>query len=108
MVAVDRYLLLWVYFFFNYYTFPITMASVAHEDYWLGAVVTYCVSYFFGLLVMVALDMDNPFDDGMIDLPLEKYEAGLKKDMDMILILDLNPDIEDINPLALEVNKKQH
>jgi len=106
------YLLLWVYFFFNYYTFPITMASVAHEDYWLGAVVTYCVSYFFGLLVMVALDMDNPFDDGMIDLPLEKYEAGLKKDMDMILILDLNPDIEDINPLAMkqdiEVNKKRH
>ena len=83
------------------------MASVAHEDYWLGAVVTYCVSYFFGLLVMVALDMDNPFDDGMIDLPLEKYEAGLKKDMDMILILDLNG-VEDINPLAVEQAKKQH
>merc|ERR1712166_1670470 len=79
------YLLCFVYIYFNWYLFPVMMSSVAHDDYYIAPMVTFSVCYFFGLLVVIAIDMDNPFDDGMIDLPLEVYENGLRKDMDMIL-----------------------
>lgn len=83
---------MFVYVYFCWYMFPIMMSEVAHENYWVSPLVTFFVCYFFGLLITVAIDMDCPFDDGMIDLPLEKYEAGLRKDMDMLL---LDEDTED-------------
>ena len=67
------------------------------------------ISYTFGYLVFIAIDMDDPFDGGMVgsplcicvyvyahywltigwaqvDLPLEKYEAGLNRDLNVVNI----------------------
>eukprot|EP00656_Telonema_subtile_P013425 TRINITY_DN1681_c0_g1_i4.p1 TRINITY_DN1681_c0_g1~~TRINITY_DN1681_c0_g1_i4.p1 ORF type:complete len:335 (-),score=95.58 TRINITY_DN1681_c0_g1_i4:57-1061(-) len=95
------YLLTFVYLFFNWWLMPILMSEVAHENYYIAPVITFFVCYFFGLLIVIALDMDNPFDGGLIDLPLEKYEAGLRRDMDMVL----NPeDLEEAPPEQLTDN----
>lgn len=99
------YLLCFVYLYFNWYLFPVMMANFAHDDYYMATLVTFFVCYFFGLLVVIAIDMDNPFDGGLVDLPIEKYEAGLRKDMDMILA-DEHAQIS--NPLHSAAAEAQH
>eukprot|EP00658_Telonema_sp_P-2_P079632 TRINITY_DN7747_c0_g1_i2.p2 TRINITY_DN7747_c0_g1~~TRINITY_DN7747_c0_g1_i2.p2 ORF type:complete len:358 (-),score=61.19 TRINITY_DN7747_c0_g1_i2:381-1454(-) len=94
------YLLVFVYISFGWYLFPIFMSEVLHDNYWLAPLITFFVCYFFGLLVNIAIDMDHPFDNGMVDLPLEKYEAALRKDMDMLLGQDFGSDT--LPPAAAE------
>merc|ERR1711907_648638 len=80
------YLLFLVYFYWAWFLLPWCLASYNSTNYWQPLVESYLISYTFGYLVFIAIDMDDPFDGGMVDLPLEKYEAGLNRDLNVVLL----------------------
>lgn len=81
---VLMYIMLIVYVFTMWVLFPWYFATLSGSYTWL-IFQLYCYSYTIGCLIFIARDMDNPFDGGTIDLPLEKYEGSLAKDLTMIL-----------------------
>jgi len=81
---VLMYIMLIVYVFTMWFLFPWYFATHNGSYGWL-IFQLYCYSYTIGCLIFIARDMDNPFDGGTIDLPLEKYEGSLAKDLTMIL-----------------------
>merc|ERR1711865_400633 len=86
------YLLFLVYVYWGWGMLPWCLASYNHDNYWQSTVEGFLISYTFCFLVTLAIDMDNPFDGGMVDLPLEKYEAGLLKDLAVVLGIDTDGD----------------
>merc|ERR1712195_366047 len=77
---VLMYIMLIVYVFTMWFLFPWYFATHNGSYGWL-IFQLYCYSYTIGCLIFIARDMDNPFDGGTIDLPLEKYEGSLAKDL---------------------------
>jgi len=86
------YLLFLVYVYWGWGMLPWCLASYNHDNYWQSTVEGFLISYTFCFLVTLAIDMDNPFDGGMVDLPLEKYEAGLLRDLAVVLGIDTDGD----------------
>eukprot|EP00656_Telonema_subtile_P005663 TRINITY_DN12581_c0_g1_i2.p1 TRINITY_DN12581_c0_g1~~TRINITY_DN12581_c0_g1_i2.p1 ORF type:complete len:166 (-),score=41.32 TRINITY_DN12581_c0_g1_i2:376-873(-) len=79
------YLLFLVHIYWAWGLLPWCLASYNNTNYWQPMIESFLISYTFGFLVLIAIDMDDPFDGGMVDLPLEKYEGGLTKDLNVVL-----------------------
>lgn len=73
---VMAYLLFVAYTVLMWWLFPWRLA-VKDDAFVMAVLSAFLYAYVIGCLIFVAGDMDNPFDGGTIDLPLEKYEGGL-------------------------------
>eukprot|EP00658_Telonema_sp_P-2_P071419 TRINITY_DN60679_c0_g1_i1.p1 TRINITY_DN60679_c0_g1~~TRINITY_DN60679_c0_g1_i1.p1 ORF type:complete len:464 (-),score=133.45 TRINITY_DN60679_c0_g1_i1:86-1477(-) len=81
---VLAYLMFVVYMVLMWWLFPWYLAS-SDDDTTIAVLSSFLYAYMIGCLIFVAFDMDHPFDQGIIDLPLEQYERALGVDLDMIL-----------------------